>query len=225
MTPRLPFADRADEDEATGCADTDGDDARTGRRRLLRDAGATLSAVLAAGCLSNPWGPARGRPPGDDGSGGESADGTTGTAAPPTDDDSSGSADEPPDTPTTDGSSTTDASSTESPTTAEPTSTVPADEREPDLVVEVAPDGFTFSPETFTVEAGDTVHWEWKDSGHNVRVRERPDGSDWTGTPGSASDTYDEGYLHAFTFETPGEYEYYCAPHQTLGLEGSFTVR
>nr|WP_303648770.1 plastocyanin/azurin family copper-binding protein [Haloarchaeobius litoreus] len=101
---------------------------------------------------------------------------------------------------------------------------MPPVEREPDLVVEVAADGFSFAPETFSVAAGDTVHWVWRSSGHNVRIREKPDGSDWTGTPGTASDTYDEGYLHAHTFRASGRYEYFCAPHQTLGLEGSFDV-
>jgi len=42
---------------------------------------------------------------------------------------------------------------------------------------------------------------------------------------GQACDTFAEGYEHVHTFEAPGDYEYCCAPHQTLGLEGSFTVR
>ncbi len=55
-------------------------------------------------------------------------------------------------------------------------------------------------------------------------MRSKPDGAQWEGTPGDASDTYPEGYEHVFRFETPGEYVYFCAPHQTLGLEGSITV-
>lgn len=98
-------------------------------------------------------------------------------------------------------------------------------DREPAQVVAVAPDGFQFDPGSFTIDAGETVHWRWMDGGHNLRVRSKPEGSDWEGTPGTASDTYDEGYEHGHTFETPGEYTYFCAPHQTLGLEGAFTVR
>jgi|AntDeeMetagen681_2_1112603.scaffolds.fasta_scaffold02535_1 plastocyanin len=127
---------------------------------------------------------------------------------------------------TSDGGTTTvesESTTTEESTTA--TTEVPAAEKEPDLVVEVAPDGFTFSPESFEISADDTVHWEWKDSGHDVRVKESPGDSDWTGTPGDATDTYGEGYLHAHTFEASGEYGYYCAPHRSLGLRGSFTVR
>ncbi|MFC6953875.1 plastocyanin/azurin family copper-binding protein [Halorubellus litoreus] len=208
------------------------DDARDrGRRRVLAAAGASLSALATAGCLSNPWGPSR-----------------PGAGAATTADD-----DPAPATATTRGSESTadgdadatraDATTRDDQTTAEDTTApgesttedtetatatateVPPEEKEPDQIVEVAPDGFRFSPETFTIDAGDTVHWQWKDSGHNVRVREKPEDSDWTGTPGDASDTYGEGYLHAHTFDAPGEYECFCAPHQTLGLEGSFTVR
>lgn len=183
------------------------------RRDLLRTTGAALAAAVAtAGCLSNPWGPER-RGSGDEPGGA----GTTRATSTP-------------------GSTTAGTDATESPQTTagtEPTATepaaptttsVPAEEREPDLIVDVAADGFSFAPETFTVAAGDTVHWVWRSSGHNVRVREKPDDSDWTGTPGTASDTYGEGYLHAHTFQASGRYEYYCAPHQTLGLEGSFEV-
>lgn len=186
------------------------------RRDLLRTSGAALAAAVAgAGCLSNPWGPER-----------RAADG--------------GADDDGDDAPTSRRRTTTRTDGTERPgttaeteptATAEPTATsapettgVPPEEREPDLVVDVAADGFSFAPETFTVAAGDTVHWVWRSSGHNVRVREKPEGSEWTGTPGTASDTYGEGYLHAHTFRTSGRYEYFCAPHQTLGLEGSFDV-
>ncbi|MFC4408754.1 plastocyanin/azurin family copper-binding protein [Haloarchaeobius iranensis] len=183
------------------------------RRNLLRTTGAALAAAVGtAGCLSNPWGPER-RGDGGDESGDGTNPATSGRPAAGTDATES--------RPTTDGTAPT-AEPTE---TATPTTTsVPAEEREPALVVDVAADGFSFAPETFSVAVGDTVHWVWRSSGHNVRVREKPDDSDWTGTPGTASDTYGEGYLHAHTFRASGRYEYYCAPHQTLGLEGSFEV-
>jgi plastocyanin len=182
------------------------------RRDLLRTTGAALAAAVGtAGCLSNPWGPER---RGDDDAGGDGTDSDTSASGP-----------------TTAETDATTAAETQPTATAEPTETaaptttgVPPEEREPDLVVEVAADGFSFAPETFSVAPGDTVHWVWRSGGHNIRVREKPGGSDWTGTPGTASDTYDEGYLHAHTFRASGRYEYFCAPHQTLGLEGSFDV-
>jgi plastocyanin len=172
------------------------DRADVGRRRLLRTAGTALAAAVGAGCLSNPWEP------------GAESDGSG--EAPTPDSGGPGGA-------TTAAGTTGDAAATGTP--------VPPEQKEPDQIVEVAPDGFMFAPETFEVAVGDTVHWVWRDSGHNVRVRSKPDGSDWTGTPGGETDTFSEGYLHAHTFSVAGEYECYCAPHQSLGLEGSFQVR
>lgn len=203
-------------------------DAEHGRRRLLAAAGASLSALATAGCLSNPWGPQRpggaSTTAGDEGGDGASSATTTASGTDPAGD---GDATRTDDSTTTDDGTAGGGETTGEQTTAETATAteVPPEETEPDQVVEVAPDGFRFAPETFTIDAGDTVHWRWKDSGHNVRVREKPEDSDWTGTPGDASDTYGEGYLHAHTFDAPGEYECFCAPHQTLGLEGSFTVR
>jgi plastocyanin len=181
--------------------------------------GVSFTAAVS-GCLTNPWGPNSEGENEDGGvTGGTSPDGD-GSDAAATDDGQDDA-----DARDTDGENTDTGSSGEE-TTAEPTqTTVPPEDREPDQVVEVAADGYQFTPESFEVASGDTVHWVWRDGGHNVRVRSKPGGSDWEGTPGGATDTYSEGYVHAFTFETSGEYEYYCAPHQSLGLEGSFTVR
>lgn len=191
----------------------DDGDRSASRRRLLRSGTAIALSLATAGCLSNPWSPgATRRETTSAGTDPEPATTTAGSA-------------------TTVGEETTrdgeaGSATTADATTAEPTTTgTPAAEKEPDQVVEVAPDGFMFVPETFEVAVGATVHWEWKDAGHNVRVKAKPDGSDWTGTPGDETDTYGEGYLHAHTFETAGDYNYYCAPHRSLGLRGSFTVR
>jgi plastocyanin len=89
--------------------------------------------------------------------------------------------------------------------------------------VAVGPGDFVFDPETFSVPAGSTVLWEWASSNHNVKPSSTPDGSDWTGTPGD-SQTFDTGYTYAYTFEVPGEYAYFCRPHRSLGMTGSFTV-
>jgi plastocyanin len=65
-------------------------------------------------------------------------------------------------------------------------------------------DNFTFNPERITVKAGTTVTWTNKDdiphtvtaSGHAFRSK--------------ALDTDDS---YAFTFTTPGIYEYFCSLH------------
>lgn len=121
------------------------------------------------------------------------------------------------------GDSQTDDSD-ETTSTDTPTGGVVDTAVEPDRVVEVAPDGYQFSPASLEIEAGSVVRWVWKASGHNLRVRSKPTGAAWEGTPGSDADTYPVDYEHTVRFETPGEYEYFCAPHQTLGLEGSITV-
>jgi len=92
-------------------------------------------------------------------------------------------------------------------------------------VVEVAVDGtFRFGPETFTISAGETVQWVWRQSGHNVVPESTPEGSDWSGTPGAPDRTFSNGYTYAYIFEVPGDYEYFCNPHKSLGMVGSFTV-
>lgn len=188
----------SDRSEITGrSAARDRSDGPT--RRSLISATAIGIATAVSGCLTNPWGPE------------EPAEESDQRGS----DDAGGSEES-----STDGNGTAgDESGSETDDGVDPL------DREPAQIVEVAPDGFLFEPGSFEIDAGETVHWVWEDSGHNVRVRSKPDGSDWEGTPGTGSDTYGEGYEHGYTFETPGEYVYFCAPHQSLGLEGSFTVR
>jgi plastocyanin len=92
------------------------------------------------------------------------------------------------------------------------------------VVVVDAEDSLRFAPASFTVSTGSTVSWEWADGGHNVKAETTPAGSDWSGTPGDSSTTYGRSHTHTETFETAGEYEYYCAPHRGAGMTGSFTV-
>jgi len=115
-------------------------------------------------------------------------------------------------TPSEDASETPTATATQTPTT-------PAGETQ---VVSVGADGLRFSPDSFEIQPGDTVRWEWESDNHNVKPSEVPDGSDWSGTPDS--EIFDSGHTYSYTFETPGEYSYYCNPHRSVGMAGSFTV-
>ena len=126
--------------------------------------------------------------------------------------------------PTTTRTTTTTAEPTtsERTTTAEPTTTA-ADTVDQEVVV--AADGsFRFAPETFTISVGDTVRWVWESGGHNVTPDEIPSGSDWSGSPGAPSETLSGGSTHEYTFEVAGEYSYYCNPHRSIDMVGSFTV-
>jgi plastocyanin len=129
--------------------------------------------------------------------------------------------DAPTESPTAESTDTPTETPTETPT-AEPTATPPQD---PDQRVAVG-DGLRFDPESFEIAVGDTVLWEWVGSGHNIKYDEGavPEGTDWTGTEGSRTTTYGEGYTHWHTFETAGQYDYYCVPHQGSGMRASFTV-
>lgn len=131
--------------------------------------------------------------------------------------------DTPTETPTAEPTAT--ETPTEEPTdtpTDSPTATPPTN---PDQRVAVG-DGLAFDPESFEISVGDTVLWEWVGGGHNIKYDEGdvPEGTDWTGTAGSRTTTYGEGHTHWHTFETAGEYDYYCVPHRGSGMTGSFTV-
>jgi plastocyanin len=129
---------------------------------------------------------------------------------------------EPTDTATSTPTDTQTATETATPTASDPETGTPT---EADRTVVVGVDGsLRFDPETFEIAVGDTVRWEWAAGGHNVRPDSVPEGSDWTGTAGDAGDTYGSGHVHTFTFETAGQYSYYCAPHRSVGMDGSFTV-
>lgn len=91
--------------------------------------------------------------------------------------------------------------------------------------VTVGPDGnLTFEPSELTVKTGTTVSWSWDSDRHNIMVESQPQGANWKGTDGGESKLYNTGYDYEFTFETPGTYEYYCAPHRSAGMVGTVVV-
>jgi len=174
----------------------------TCRRRTILLSAAGVASIGLAGCSNDPTG--------------------TETAASPTED----TVDE---TPTATEEATPTATTTDEPTatstpTASPTAT-PTDR--PDVAAEVivAPDrSLTFSPDVVEIAVGETVRWLWEGTGHNVKPRSTPSGTEWSGTPGSDSETYDQGYVHTHTFEVAGTYEYVCVPHEGAGMTGTVVV-
>ncbi len=95
--------------------------------------------------------------------------------------------------------------------------------------VMVGRDGLTFTPASLAIHVGDTVHWVWASSGHNVvsgmngnpdnRFCSPRDGNCGGAPLSNAGTTYD----HVFT--APGAFPYYCAAHVALGMTGTITVR
>ncbi|MFC7235920.1 plastocyanin/azurin family copper-binding protein [Halosegnis marinus] len=81
-----------------------------------------------------------------------------------------------------------------------------------------------FDPAEVYVSPGTTVTWVWESDGHNIVVDSQPEGANWEGTEGGASQLYDTGYEYSHTFEELGEYEYVCAPHRQAGMVGTVVV-
>jgi plastocyanin len=89
----------------------------------------------------------------------------------------------------------------------------------------VGPGGsLVFDPEELEIQPGTTVKWVWESDNHNVVPESQPEGADWQGTEGAPDKTYDTGHEYSHTFETEGEYEYFCQPHKTAGMVGTITV-
>ena len=74
-----------------------------------------------------------------------------------------------------------------------------------------------FSPANITVEPGTTV--TWVQSGNNPHTTTSYDGLWDSGMIEGGS-----GGTFSFTFEEPGTYDYFCIPHEDLGMVGSVTV-
>jgi plastocyanin len=74
-----------------------------------------------------------------------------------------------------------------------------------------------FDRANITVEPGTTV--TWVQSGDNPHTTTSYDGLWDSGMIEGGS-----GGTFSFTFEEPGTYDYYCIPHEDLGMTGSVTV-
>ncbi len=74
-----------------------------------------------------------------------------------------------------------------------------------------------FAPANITVEPGTTV--TWVQSGDNPHTTTSYDGLWDSGLlPGGSGQSF------SFTFEEPGTYDYFCMPHEALGMVGTVTV-
>jgi len=79
----------------------------------------------------------------------------------------------------------------------------------------VAAFGFSFSPPSVTIRAGDSVTWTGLSISHNVQT----DADPFCGpvpVPGGTC---------TIQFNQPGTYDYYCAPHRVFGMIGTVIVQ
>ncbi len=99
--------------------------------------------------------------------------------------------------------------------------------------VQVGGASFTFTPSTLTVCTGDTVHWVWMGTGHNVTSGTVTGG---IGTPDNkfcnpnnmncaAAPLESTGTTYDNVFMTAGSFPYYCSAHASLGMTGTITVQ
>lgn len=94
-----------------------------------------------------------------------------------------------------------------------------------EVTVAVGPGGdLRFAPARLRIASGTTVTWDWQSDNHNVVVERRPDGSDWSGTAGSETTTYDEGHTLSHEFDAAGAFEYVCYPHEGADMTGAILV-
>jgi plastocyanin len=79
----------------------------------------------------------------------------------------------------------------------------------------VAAFGFSFSPPSVTIRAGDSVTWTGLSISHNVQT----DADPFCGpvpVPGGTC---------TIQFNQPGTYSYYCSPHRVFGMVGTVIVQ
>lgn len=86
--------------------------------------------------------------------------------------------------------------------------------------VQVGAGGLKFTPQTVTIQIGDTVQWNWADNGH----------SSTSGVPGAPDGLWDSGILNngatfSQTFTGAGNFNYFCSPHGSCcGMVGTVRV-
>lgn len=99
-------------------------------------------------------------------------------------------------------------------------------------------DDLEFVPDTFEVAVGETVTWENVGSvEHSVTAYgdDIPEDAAYFASGGfdsesAARDAYPDGSIagddtYEHTFDTAGEYQYFCIPHEQAGMVGTLTVK
>lgn len=96
-------------------------------------------------------------------------------------------------------------------------------------VVEMT-DALTFSPETVTIEVGDTVTWRNTSDFPHTATCDPSKANDPSNVQLPAdADPWDSGSVggggeFSRTFDVPGQYDYVCLPHEGQGMLGTVVV-
>lgn len=89
-------------------------------------------------------------------------------------------------------------------------------------VVTVTNSGFTFSPATITVTAGDTVRFSLGSSHNAVEVSKDEFDSNGDRSNGGFSTGFGGGTV---VMRSPGTFYYVCTPHASFGMKGQIVVQ
>ncbi len=82
---------------------------------------------------------------------------------------------------------------------------------------------YAFEPgteEPLGIAPGTTVTFVWETGNHNIVVESQPEGAGWEGH----EPIEDQGFEYEHTFDAEGTYEFYCQPHENLGMTGTIEV-
>ena len=92
------------------------------------------------------------------------------------------------------------------------------DDDSKEYTVTVDSTNLRFYPESLTINEGDSVRFMWGGEflPHNS-VEEN-------GVFDSGDPQREVDYLYTFTYEQAGSYNFFCEPHESVGMEGSITV-
>lgn len=87
------------------------------------------------------------------------------------------------------------------------------------VTVDVGPEGARafFEPREVAIQPGDTVQWNWADTGFSHSVT--------SGDNGTSNGLFDTGvrgfpFTFSFTFPNAGTFNYFCRPHYKMGMDG-----
>ena len=92
------------------------------------------------------------------------------------------------------------------------------DDDSKEYTVTVDSTNLRFYPESLTINEGDSVRFMWGGEflPHNS-VEEN-------GVFDSGDPEREVDYLYTFSYEQAGSYNFFCEPHESVGMEGSITV-
>lgn len=79
-------------------------------------------------------------------------------------------------------------------------------------------EGMGYAPRSVRIDAGTTVVWEWTGDGGRHDVVD-------TDGAFESDESAEAGHTFEHTFEKPGEYAYFCTPHEHRGMKGGVEVR